>query len=140
MNAPTRFTIVFSCCALCAGGAISSSHRQSIGPGDGTRTAGFTSLDTYEFASSDLQKFNFAQLEAIIRADAAHKAPRARLEFGSVKEEDGALVAQVMFFGPDPDMQAFLYILVPNKDSWKISRVQRLWFMPRSQLVRGLRV
>ncbi|MEY2537639.1 MAG: hypothetical protein QOG67_1379 [Verrucomicrobiota bacterium] len=139
MNAPTRFTIVVSCCALCAGGAISSSYRQSIGVGN-TRTAGFTSLGTYEFASSDLQKFNFAQLEAIIRADAVQKAPRARLEFGSVKVEDGALVAQVLFFGPDPNMQAFLYILVPNKDSWKITRVQRLWFMPRSQLVRGLRV
>jgi hypothetical protein len=45
----------------------------------------------------------------------------------------------VVLFG-DHQAQAFLYTLVPEKNSWKITSSHRLWFVPVTQIARGLRV
>ena len=141
MNSATRTAIVLSCFALCASGLVSATREWPSDSYIQTRD-GFNvdELSNYQFAASDLQKFSFGQLEAIIRADAANKSPRSRIELGSVRVEGKELLAQVTFFGPDDQTQAFLYKLVPKRNTWKIAKVQRLWFVPRSQLVRGLRV
>jgi hypothetical protein len=144
MKSSTRLAVVLVCSALCAGGIISESREQSGNVYPGKSGAGLDPLNNYQLAASDLNKFSFAQLETIIRADVAAKSPHARVEFGSVKVENGALVVQVLFFGKDRDIQAFLYNLVPNlmpgNNGWRVARVQRLWFVPRAQLLRGLRV
>ena len=141
MNALTRSTIVLVCVGFCAGGLIVTSQETSIRK-NGT-PEWFTSFgpeSSYQFAASDLDKFNFGQLEGIIRADVFSKFPSARVEFGSVKVEHGALTMPVILFGPNRATQAFLYRLVPDKNSWKIAGAQRLWFVPRAHLLRGLQV
>ena len=67
------------------------------------------------------------------------KSQRGKLEFGSVKMEQGTAIAEVMFVSNDGRVQPFLYKLLPDGDSWKIVNVQRMWFVPRSRLLRGVR-
>jgi hypothetical protein len=66
--------------------------------------------------------------------------PNRRVELGSVKTDHGRLMMTVVLFGPRRETQAYLYGLTAEKSSWKISSTQRLWFIPPSQIVRGLRV
>lgn len=97
-------------------------------------------MSSFEFASSDLHKFSFAQLEEIVRADAASRFPNVRVELGSVKADRGLLSMNVILFGPNHQTQAFLYTVVPEKNSWRIASSRRLWFVPPTQIARGLRV
>ena len=71
---------------------------------------------------------------------AVAKFPNARIEFGSVKVERGMLIMPVVFFGPNQQSQAFLYGFVPHNNTWKIVSTHRLWFVPPSQIARGLQV
>jgi len=113
-----------------------ASARQSAGS---DTFAAINLVTGFEFASSDLHKFGFAQLEEIVRADATTRFPNARVELGSVKTDHGTLTMNVVLFGPN-QTQAFLYTLVPEKNSCKIARTHRLWFVPPTQIARGLRV
>jgi hypothetical protein len=141
MNDATRSIVVMVCLGFCAGGLIATSREPSIGKhGALGFFSDFDTESSYQFAAGDLHKFSFGQLEEIIRADAAVRFPRARIEFGSAKVEHGMLTMPVVLFGPDHAAQAFLYKLVPDKNSWKITDTQRLWFVSPSQIVRGLRV
>ena len=141
MNAPSRSAIILVCLGFCAGGLIATSHETSIRK-NGTPEwfTSFSPESSYQFAASDLDKFNFGQLEGIIRADVFSKFPSARVEFGSVKVEHGALTMPVVLFGPNHETQAFLYRLVPDKNSWKIAGAQRLWFVSPTKILHGLRV
>jgi hypothetical protein len=141
MNAPTRSAIIMICLGFCAGGLIATSQETSIREyATGESYFGFDAESSYQLAASDLHKFSFGQLEEIIRADAAARFPRVRIEFGSLKVEHGMLIVPVVLFAPNHEMQAFLYKLVPDKKSWKITGAQRLWFVSPSQIVRGLQV
>jgi hypothetical protein len=141
MNNLTRSSIVAVCLAACVAGAISVTHDPiTIGRSDFEY---FTSTDAqgrYQLASTEVPEFSFGRLEAVIGADAATRFPNSRVELGSAKTEHGTLTITVAFFGPKRQTQAYLYRLVPAKHSWKISGRHRLWFMPPSQLARGLRV
>jgi len=52
---------------------------------------------------------------------------------------EGTALAEVMFVNNDGRVQPFLYKLLPERNSWKIVNVQRMWFVPRSHLLRGVR-
>jgi hypothetical protein len=48
-------------------------------------------------------------------------------------------VAEVMFINNER-VTPFLYKLQAQRDSWKIMTVQRVWYVPRSHLLRGMKV
>jgi hypothetical protein len=143
MKIATRFAIIGASALLCAGGVlITNSARETI-PSSGVidDAANAISLDDgYQFAASrDRPKLTFQQLETIIRGDPVAKSQHGRVEFGSVRMEEGTALAEVMFVSNDGRVQPFLYKLLPERHSWKIVNVQRMWFVPRSHLLRGVR-
>jgi hypothetical protein len=95
--------------------------------------------DGYQYTSSARRKLTFQQLETIIRRDPTTKSQQGRIEFGSVRMEQGTALAEVIFVSSDGGVQPFLYKLFPERNSWKIVNVQRLWYVPRSHLLRGVR-
>ena len=140
MNNLSRILVVLTSAAICAGGVIQHQHASSRFTSGTDLLFGTEFVSNFEFASSDLHKFSFAQLEAMVRSDATSRFPNARVELGSVKAERDALTMNVVLFGPNQQTVAFLYRLVPEKNSWKIASTQRLWFVPPAQIARGLRV
>jgi hypothetical protein len=143
MKASARFTIVATSLLVCAGGIfIANSSRQDIS-NIGTRSESIdatTSDGGYQFAASGAQpKLTFQQLETIIRRDPTAKSQRGRIEFGSMRMEEGTALAEVMFVSNDGRVLPFLYKLLPERNSWKIVNVQRMWYVPRSHLLRGVR-
>ena len=140
MNYPSRCIVFLASVAICAGGWISTARDRSGGGLEPSDFNAFDPLSDYRLASGDLQKFSYARLEELVRADAAIRFPNARMELGSIKVERGMLNMTVVLFGPNRHSQAVLYALVPEKNSWKISSARRLWFVPPSQIARGLRV
>jgi len=143
MKARNRFAIVATSFLLCAAGILianSASHNISSNDVDAESMDGIVAADGYQFAASRTRpKLTFQQLETIIRRDPVAKSQRGRLEFGSVRMEDGSALAEVMFVSNDGRVQPFLYKLLPEQNSWKIVNVQRMWYVPRSHLLRGVR-
>jgi len=140
MNVFARSLVIAVSLALCAAGLISAARESSTNVAEFSSEADIFPRNAYQFASTDLHNYNFAQLEAIVRADAATRFPNSRMEMGLVNAEEGFLNMTVVFFGPHRQTEAFLYSLVPRKKSWKISSTRRLWFVPVSQIARGLQV
>ena len=143
MKASTRFTIISTSLVLCAGGILiahSSLERISNCNAGYDSIDGLAATDAYQFAASRARpKLTFQELETIIRRDPVAKSQRGRMEFGSVRMEEGTALAEVMFVSNDGRVQPFLYKLLPERDSWKIVNVQRIWYVPRSHLLRGVR-
>jgi hypothetical protein len=143
MNASTRFTIVATSLLLCVGGIlIANSSLEKISNSNVGYDSidGLAATDGYQFAASRARtKLTFQELETIIRRDPVAKSQRGRMEFGSVRMEEGTAMAEVMFVSNDGRVQPFLYKLLPERDSWKIVNVQRMWYVPRSHLLRGVR-
>jgi hypothetical protein len=143
MKASTRFTIIGASVLLCVGGILianSTSERTSSSNVSSESRDGITATDGYQFAASHARpKLTFQQLETIIRRDPVAKSQGGRMEFGSVRMEEGTALAEVVFVSNDGRVQPFLYKLLPERNSWKIVNVQRMWFVPRSHLLRGVR-
>jgi len=144
MNLFARIAVVTGCLCLC-GGAVVIAHLPEEGNGSGDRRGGPFSVnsltgDYKHVATKSPAKFDFSELESIILRDPSAKSHRARIEFGSGKVESGSALVEVLFFAPDGRMQPYLYKLTPEKKSWKVASVQRMWFVPRSRLLRGVRV
>jgi hypothetical protein len=144
MKHRTRFAIVVFCFSLCAEAAIIANfpRQRASKIDDDIGAFGATDLaSAYQYtASSAQQKFSLSHFESIIRRDRSLMRQCGRIEFGSVEMEEGTALVQVLCFAPDGGMQPFLYKLVPDGNSWRIESVQRMWFVPRSRLLRGLRV
>lgn len=140
MKRLTRTLVVVLSLGFCALGWISMLHEPGEYASDLPRFGTVDPEAGYEFASSNLHKFNFAQLEAIVRADVAAKFPNTRVELGLVKPVRHGLTMNVGLFEPNGECRLYIYTLVSDKNSWKVARAQRLWFVPRSQIARGLRV
>src|SRR5437763_14842580 len=101
MNQLTRATVVLICAATCGTGAVCISHRPAAGtPSLLDNFADFDLQSGYAFASSDAHTSRFAELEAIVRADAAQRFPSARIELGSVKAKQRLVTMTVVLFGP----------------------------------------
>lgn len=143
MKAGTRFAIVGASIVLCVGGILAANAWRK---GTSTGDAGSESIDPsrkdggYQFAASGAQaKLTFQELEIIILRDPTAKSQRGRIEFGSVRMEQGTALAEVMFVSNDGRVMPFLYKLLPERNSWKIVNVQRMWYVPRAHLLRGVR-
>ena len=61
------------------------------------------------------------------------------MEFGLVQVAGGTALVQVLFFAPDGEMCPVIYKLTAEHDSWKVVNVQRMWFVPRWRLLRGVK-
>jgi hypothetical protein len=142
MKTSTRFAIMIASMSLCAGGILITafgSERIDSGNFEFVTTETIVAADGYQFAASRIPKLTFQQLEIIIRRDPVAKAQRGRIEFGSVRMEEGAAIAEVTFISNDDRVTPFLYKLQPERDSWKVVNVQRIWYVPCSHLLRGVR-
>jgi hypothetical protein len=143
MKRATRVAIVGASLFLCASSVFIAN---SLPDRNSRENIGYESVDSidvtdaYQYAASGVRpKLTFRQLEAIIRSDPVAKSQRGRMEFSSMRMEQGTALAQVVFVGTDGRVQPFLYKLLRESGSWKIVNVQRMWFMPRSHLLRGVR-
>jgi hypothetical protein len=140
MNSPARLALVLSCFSLCASGVIIA---QWSSPQSATSIA-FDSgnvANAYEqVAVRPQHELIFSEFESVIRRHSTVKSHHGRIEFGSMKMEGPHALVEVLFFAPDGAMTPFFYVLVPKNESWEIESVQRIWFVPRSHLLRGLRV
>jgi len=142
MKSSTRFTVVGASALLCAAGIfIANSESGSVRADIATFSPvdAASSGDGYQFAVSRTPKLSFQELETIIRADPTAKQQRGKIEFGSVRLQDGTALAEVMFVSNSGRVLPFLYKLLPQRNSWKIVNVQRIWYVPRSHLLRGVR-
>ena len=142
MKIGTRFAIIGASASLCAGGILIANFERERVPANSTieEAANAMSDDGYQYAASRSRpKLTFQQLETIIRRDPTTKSLHGRIEFGSVRMEEGTALAEVMFVSSDGRVQPFLYKLLPERNSWKIVNVQRMWYVPRSHLLRGVR-
>ena len=111
MNSVTRLLLIVLCGLLCAAG----------------------------FAADSARKPTFKELETIIRRDPVAKSQRGKIEFGSIWIDGNGALAEVMFVSNDGKVLPFLYKLHPERNGWKIINVQRIWYVPRSHLLRGIR-
>ena len=141
MKTSTRVAIMIASMALCLAGVFmaKSGSKKTEGERFGFESTETIPADGYQFAASRTPKLTFRQLEAIIRGDPVAKSQRGRIEFGSVRMEGGIALAEVMFISNDDRVTPFLYKLQPERNSWKIVNVQRIWYVPRSRLLRGVK-
>lgn len=142
MKTSTRLTVVGASALLCAAGIfISNSGPGKIGSDETSSVPmdAISSADGYQFAASRTPKLTFQELETIIRNDPTAKQQRGKIEFGSVHLEEGTALAEVMFVSDDGRVVPLLYTLLPQRNSWKIVNVHRIWYVPRSHLLRGVR-
>jgi hypothetical protein len=143
MKTSTRLAIVGASALLCAAGIfVAQSKSEKIERGDGfaVESPGPNWTDDgYQYVASVDPKLTFQQLETIIRKDPTAKQQRGKIEFGSVRIENRTALAEVMFVSDDGRVLPMLYKLLPQRNSWKIVNVQRIWYVPRSRLLRGVR-
>ena len=142
MKTSTRLAIIGLSALLCATGIfMANSGSAEIGDYAGGEILGQepATADDYRLAVSRVPKLNFQELEAIIRRDPTAKQQRGKIEFGSVRLEEGTALAEVMFVSDEGRVLPFLYKLMPQRNSWRIVNVQRIWYVPRSHLLRGVR-
>ena len=86
------------------------------------RAADYSSV--YRQAASGVQqKFSFAEYQTMICRDYGHLTSAERIEFGSVAINGSAAAVQVFVRDPSGSVRAFLYTLVSEDGSWKISGI-----------------
>ena len=142
MKTSARLVVVGASAFLCALGIfISYSGSEKVVSSDFAVEAidPLVAIDGYQLAVSGTPGLTFQQLETIIRKDPTAKQQHGKIEFGSVKVEQGTALAEVMFVSNDGRVLPMLYKLLPDRNSWKIVNVQRIWYVPRSHLLRGVR-
>jgi hypothetical protein len=142
MNVATRLTILAACLALCAGAIImgNPSNNNLATVKDNVRSlGGFDWVGGYQYAAGAPQKPDVKQLETVILLYDPVKSGFQRVEFGSVQIQNDTALVQVFYFSRDGRILPFLYKLVSEKNAWKILSVERMWSVPRSHLLRGLR-
>ncbi len=145
MNITFRSIIAAGCFGLCAAGAMIAAfpdHRIADWQTQLSEADPTDMLDSYHrVAAANCQDVDLTRLESVIRQDQRALSHPGRIEFGSVNFYRNRAAVQVLFFTRHGGMTAYLYTLKPRRDdSWKVDGVQRLWFVPRSHLLRGLKV
>jgi hypothetical protein len=87
------------------------------------------------------QKFTLPQFETMVRGSYGPMTQRRhRVEYGSVKVEGSSAFVQVFFIAQDGDVRSYLYSLISEDRSWKISGVQELSVYPMRKPLSGLHV
>ena len=142
MKLSSRFAAVAGSVLLCVAGVFVAKSQSQKRESDSfvlDSTNSSAAVDGYQFASTRVPALTFQQLETIIRRDPTAKQLRGKIEFGSVRLEQETASAEVIFVSDDGRVFPFLYKLLPQRNSWKIVNVQRIWYVPRSHLLRGVR-
>jgi hypothetical protein len=143
MNIPARLAIVGTCAVLCAAATlVANSARDGGGtiPGAVEWFGTVRDANSYQrVASESPQKLTFRKLEAVVRRHALAVSSHARMEFGSVRVTGKTALVQVLFLAPDGAMCPVVYKLSVRHNSWRVVNVQRLWFIPHSSLLRGVK-
>lgn len=89
------------------------------------RAADYTSA--YRYAASGVQqKFTLPQFKTMALRSYGEMPRGQRVEFGTVRLEGGNAVLEVFLFDVDGTVRAFLYSLVPERETWKISGVEEV--------------
>ena len=143
MSVVTRFIIFAASLSLCAGGLWFADFP--MGPVTANQpVARFDAIefsDAYQQVAAERQpNIDFTQIESVIRRDYTAMSHRGRIEFGSVKVAGATAEVEVFFFALDGQIRPVLYKLVAQNESWLVRSMQRMPALPRSQLLRGLRV
>lgn len=139
MSSVTRIALVLFSVSLCAAGIVIA-HRSPESVPNAVAFDPDLFANRYEQVAHAPRDLAYGEFESIIRRHSTVKSHHGRIEFGSVKMEGANAVVQVLFFAPDGRMTLFFYVLSPKNKTWKVETVQRIWFVPRSDLLRGLRV
>lgn len=89
----------------------------------------------YRHAATGVQqKFTLPQFEKMVRERYPTIVRAQRVEFGLIKIVGESAAVQVFFFAGDGSARSFLYILVNERDSWKIEGVEELDYRAQDQL------
>ena len=80
------------------------------------------------------------QFEAMIRRDFGQMTSTQRIEFGFARVNGPSAVVQVFFVGESGWTRSFLYSLIAEGDSWKISGVQPMRNAPPGHRSAGLHI
>jgi hypothetical protein len=143
MNVATRLGIIASCFGLCAGALVLARFPRERYIDADHKLASLNAVDFsnayQQVATEGEANLDFAQVESTIRRHYTAMSHRGRIEFGLVKVSGATAEAEVLFFARDGRIRPVLYKLVARNNSWKVASVQRMWFVPRSHLLRGLR-
>jgi hypothetical protein len=143
MNVATRFGIIASCFGLCAGALVLARLPPERYIDADHKLASPNAIDfsnAYQQITTEGEpNLDFPQIESIIRHHYTALSHRGRIEFGLVKVSGAIAEVEVLFFARDGRIRPVLYQLVARNNSWKVANVQRMWFVPRSHLLRGLR-
>lgn len=141
MNIALRLVIVLGCTLLCIAGVIWRNLVASDQLNDSGRKGATTFEGEYRYAASTRQpEPSWKQIEELIRGDASAKVTRSRVEFSSLTMEGAVAAVQVVFIDADGNTRPCLYKLMPAGRSWRIASAQRLFPVPPSKFLRGLRV
>lgn len=150
MNRLTKASLLFFFFALC-GVAIFISARvreRSASPAPqelysvvNSQLAAFRAEDfpgAYRCATSAFQqKFTLGQFEAMIRRDYAQVTHARRVEFGPVQIRGAAAALPVYFFQADGSVRSFLYSLMAEGGSWKITGAEEIRALPPAHQLSG---
>ncbi len=139
MNGSARLAFVLFAFSLCASGVMIAHRSPDVLPSAGSESKSAGS-DYEQITTGSHPDLAFSEFETIIRRHSTVRAHRGRIEFGSVKFEGANVIVQVLFFAADEQMTPYFYTLTPKDQTWKVADVQRIWFLPRSSLLRGLKV
>ncbi|HKQ40686.1 MAG TPA: hypothetical protein VJ063_21645 [Verrucomicrobiae bacterium] len=141
MKTSTRLLIVAGCFLLCASGFIRAGISRTFSSASYADVSDDRNFPgEYQYAANDPTT---EQIKAILRyrpQPLEAREPYPRLEFGPPKKEMGKISVQVTYFTFEGKARPYLYVLVPEKNSWKVENVRRLWLILPSHLLRGLRV
>jgi len=146
MTRTIKASLLFFFFSLCASAIFVTHHVRSQVPPPAphelfsvveNQLAAFRVADyssAYRHAASEVQqKFTIPQFEAMIRRDYGDMTNAHRIEFGFVKINGSAAVVQVFFSDPNGFSRSFLYSLIAEGDSWKISGVQPMQSEPEQR-------
>jgi uncharacterized protein DUF4864 len=103
------------------------------------RAADFTGA--YRYAANGVQqKFTLSQFENMVRHSYSDMTRADHVEFGSVRVEGETAFVHVFFFAADGSVRSFLYNLIAEDNSWKISGVEEISVQPLRVPLAGLHV
>src|ERR1700730_3832645 len=150
MTRTIKASLLFFFLSLCGAAIFVTDHVRRQAPPPAPRElfavvenqlAAFRAADyssAYRHAASGVQqKFTVPQFEAMIRRDYGEMTNTQRIEFGFVKVIGAAAVVQVFLVGESGSARSFLYSLIAEGDSWKISGVRQIQSGPRGSRSAG---
>lgn len=124
MNRLGKTAAIGICAFSCVLGGVFSTASRPEFEADVDNSLGGPGLpNDYRFAVSDGPlKLSLNQIEKIIRHDPKTKELRGRMDFGSVRVERGAVVAEVVLRN-DFYYQKFVCVLKHNMDGWYVAKL-----------------